>query len=402
MRLKAFCLKLCLLLLLSFLFVACDSTSFPTSSPSSPETDVPSPDASPPEAPSEPSDGNPETLPEIEPGQLTAGEWRDLDNWDFWLELMKEETWLAKQSHWGFYPMKKVSVIVTSDDAKVTDAQLRLQDKNGDTIWENRTDNQGRAVLFPELFDTLEAPYALTVNSGDSSSRIEDVQMNTKEALTIDLASSANPNTLDLMFVIDTTGSMSDELQYLSAELQDVITRVEQATSNLKLRLSANYYRDEGDAYVVRSFPFTEDISSVVNQMREQRANGGGDYPEAVEQALEDAIQNHAWSSEARARLLFLVLDAPPHHTQAIVSKMQTLTKAAAKQGIRIIPLASSGVDKDTEFLLRFLSIGTDATYTFLTNHSGIGNEKIEPTIGEYQVDLLNDLLVKIINQYVK
>ena len=85
-----------------------------------------------------------------------------------------------------------------------------------------------------------------------------------------------------------------------------------------------------------------------------------------------------------------------------MLTRVQTLSRTAARKGIRIIPLGASGIDKDTEFLLRFMSIATDASYTFLTNDSGIGNEKIEPTVGDYQVDFLNDLMVKIINGYVE
>ena len=71
-----------------------------------------------------------------------------------------------------------------------------------------------------------------------------------------------------------------------------------------------------------------------------------------------------------------------------------------AKQGIRLIPLASSGVDTETEFLLRSWSVMTGGTYTFLTNHSGIGNSHLEPTIGAYEVEKLNDLLARVISEY--
>lgn len=403
MRFKNLSFLLSFLLVIMLALVACDAAGIPSRAPS-PETDAPSPTPTEPaDPPSEvpPPDGEPGN-PKIEPGQLTAGEWRDLNNWDFWLELMNKEEWSPKQDYWGFYPEEKISVVVTNAGKSVIDAGVTLTDKDDNVLWESKTDNQGRADLFPQLFDTAPAPYKLSVTSGKTTVTLEDAQVNSEQPLALELASTLTPDTLDLMFVIDTTGSMSDELRYLAAELQDVMTRVEKNASNLTFRLSANFYRDVNDAYTVRSFPFTSDVATVVKQMSEQRANGGGDYPEAVELALEDAIEEHEWSSEAKARLLFLVLDAPPHHSQKIVSKVQTLAKAAAKQGIRIIPLASSGVDKDTEFLMRFLSISTGATYTFLTNDSGIGNEKIEPTVGEYQVDLLNDLLVRVISEYVQ
>jgi hypothetical protein len=209
-------------------------------------------------------------------------------------------------------------------------------------------------------------------------------------------------NTLDMMFVIDATGSMGDELNYIKRELEDVIDRVRETSSDeLQVRLSCNVYRDQGDEYVVRSFPFNESSFEVVGQLRDQQAGGGGDTPEAVEEALEDAINAHQWSGSARARLLFLVLDAPPHYTPDRIQKLHDLARQAAAKGIRIVPIASSGIDKETEFLLRFFSIYTEGTYLFLTDDSGIGGSHMKPTIGRYDVQYLNDLMVKVIARYV-
>ena len=72
---------------------------------------------------------------------------------------------------------------------------------------------------------------------------------------------------------------------------------------------------------------FTDKIKDVVKDMSEQVANGGGDFEEAVVEALNDAIYNHNWRADAEAKLLFLVLDAPPHHTQQNVSQIHELIK---------------------------------------------------------------------------
>ena len=69
--------------------------------------------------------------------------------------------------------------------------------------------------------------------------------------------------------------------------------------------------------------------------------------------------------------------------------------------GIRIVPIASSGIDKSTEYLLRTMAFTTGGTYTFLTDDSGIGGEHIEPTIGAYNVEKLNDMMVRIVNSYL-
>jgi hypothetical protein len=69
--------------------------------------------------------------------------------------------------------------------------------------------------------------------------------------------------------------------------------------------------------------------------------------------------------------------------------------------GIHVIPLACSGTDKSTEFLLRSIALATNGTYAFLTDHSGVGNKHIEPTTDKYSIELLNSLLQRIIGQYL-
>lgn len=152
----------------------------------------------------------------------------------------------------------------------------------------------------------------------------------------------------------------------------------------------------------MKSNEFNHDTDLVLEQLKKEYADGGGDYPEAVDQALYDGVFNHSWNGES-IKLLFLILDAPPHNDSSqINSNLQKTIVEAAKQGIRIIPVASSGVDKDTETFLRTIAILTGGTYTFLTDHSGIGNSHIEPTIGSYQVESLNDCIVRIIKTYYK
>ncbi len=206
----------------------------------------------------------------------------------------------------------------------------------------------------------------------------------------------------DILFVVDATGSMGDEIEYLKSELLDVTRRVKEENSALDLRMGAVFYRDEGDEYVTKISPFSSSLFQTVQFIGGQHADGGGDYEEAVHTALNTAVTQLSWNEHARARLLFLVLDAPAHHTDAIVDELNAIIKKAAEKGIKIIPVSASGVNKDTEFLFRFFAIATNGTYIFITNDSGIGGEHIEATVGDYEVELLNDLMVRVINKYTK
>jgi von Willebrand factor type A domain len=302
------------------------------------------------------------------------------------------------------YPEHRLEVDVASNGKPVADAVVTLLGDDGETAWEARTNNKGVAYVYADLYDDQgsQDAYGVEVSFGDQKKRYENVPVPRAEALKIDLEKHAKAaDALDLMLLIDTTGSMKDELNYLKTELKDVVKRVDQDNGQqLNIRLSANFYRDHGDDYVVKPFPFTDDIDKAVGQLAGQNAAGGGDFPEAVDEALESAVEQHEWSGDARARLLFLVMDAPPHHERKVTKRIKALTETAAAEGIRIIPVASSGVDVHTEYVMRFMAAATGGTYLFLTDHSGIGNDHLEPAVGEYEVKALNDLLVEVINRY--
>ena len=118
--------------------------------------------------------------------------------------------------------------------------------------------------------------------------------------------------------------------------------------------------------------------------------------------ALERMLQNLSWDDNARTKLVFLVLDAPAHHENDIISSLQHSIEICAQKGIRIIPVAASGTDKNTEFMLRFFAIATGGTYVFLTDHSGVGNPHMAASVGEYEVELLNELLIRLIEYYTE
>ncbi len=118
--------------------------------------------------------------------------------------------------------------------------------------------------------------------------------------------------------------------------------------------------------------------------------------------ALRVAVDELQWSAQARTRIAFLLLDAPPHEDRQVMEEYRELVKSAAAKGIRIVPVTASGIDKATEFLMRQTAIATNGTYVFITNDSGIGNDHLEATVGDYEVEFLNDLLVRLVGEYTE
>ncbi|MCM1333690.1 MAG: VWA domain-containing protein [Bacteroides sp.] len=340
----------------------------------------------------------PEQSPAARAGLLTGGEWRDSDNFDFWKNLIGQRSeWNELSRKWRLSTVDRVAVRVLSDGKPAENVTVKLF-ADETVLWEAVTDNRGNAYLYKTLDEKYPAPTRITAER--DGKRLAFAEYREGESCTLTLSEDVpRAKGLDLMFVIDTTGSMGDELRYLQAELEGVIGRIAKE-KQVSARLGLTFYRDEGDEYTVRGCNFTDDIPRAVEIMNAQSADGGGDYPEAVEKALARAINDQSWGDES-VKLLFLVLDAPPHDTDENAETLRALLAEAAKKGIRIIPVASSGVDTETEFLCRSFALATGGTYTFLTDHSGIGLSHLEPTIGSYQVEKLNDLLARIIEGYL-
>ena len=354
------------------------------------------------------SGGNSDTVPEIiEYGTLTAGEWKDNDNYDFWKGLFEREEWKGFAQSWKMIPDMRFAVTLTNGQNAAKNVRVEMY--AGEHLMASAvSDSYGKAYLNPHLLSKtplgdLVAADRLVVYS---SSKAKEYPITPDDlaagGMTVNDVSGEKFNALDLMFVVDTTGSMGDELEYLKKELDNVISTVSEENDGLDIALSLNFYRDEGDEYVVKSNPFTTDIPSTLKMLDGEYSDGGGDFPEAVDQALNDALTAHDWR-DGSVKLLFLVLDAPPHRdNEESISSIGNSIAEAAKIGVRIIPIASSGIDTETEFLLRLMSLASGGTYTFLTDDSGVGESHLEPTIGDYDVKKLNDLLVKIINEYCK
>lgn len=334
-------------------------------------------------------------------GVVTAGEWNDLRNWSFWQDVLKRTEWAPLPAQWQLYPTERYTLTLTATDGQpVAGARVTLGDATATTgVGAAVTDRLGRAEFFPNLFrqSTNTAALAVGVSYRGQTFTPAPVPAADHDATRAIAVTPAPATPVDIMFVVDATSSMGDEISYLKTELRDVITRVGAQVPAADLRMASVFYRDQGDDYLTREQPFTADLSKLLTFVQEQEAGGGGDFPEAVEEGLAVALQQQ-WSAEARCRLLFLVLDAPPH--DAARARIQQLTREAARQGIRVIPITASGIDTSTEFLMRSLALSTNGTYVFITNHSGVGNAHLQATVGSYQVEFLNNLMVRLITAY--
>ena len=212
----------------------------------------------------------------------------------------------------------------------------------------------------------------------------------------------ANSDMIQLMFVIDATGSMGDEMEYLKVELGDVIRRVV-GDSDCKIFLAFLFYRDDGDKEKFAYSDFAdvtepENYAKNSSLLMNQKASGGGDYPEALDEALEMAMGKQ-WI-DGGTKIIFHLYDAPAHTTKSNKMRFEGAVVSAAKKGIRICPVLASGANNLCEYLARQSAIYTGGTFVWITNDSGIGGDHYDPDVKNAVVEKLNDLLVRLINGY--
>ena len=341
-------------------------------------------------------------------GRVTAGEWNDLDHWDYWGGLMTGEEFAQYSSYWKFWTNNRIAVEVKDNAGKpVAGVKVGLQ-RTGADIWSAVTDNLGRAECWVGLFqqeDNVDASaITLTINgkAWDTTPAVTSWDCPNGVALNKIVLENATPaaQKADIAFIVDATGSMYDEIKFLKDDLMDILKKVEAKQGGVAFRTGSVFYRDEGDNYVTRSSNFSDKFSTTIDFISKQEADGGGDYPEAVHTALEKSIQDLSWDQSAKTKLAFILLDAPAHHFDNVISSLQGTIKTYAASGIKVIPIAASGIDKSAEFMLRFFAAVTGGTYVFITNDSGVGGDHIAASVGEYQVEILNDLIIRLIEKY--
>ena len=306
-----------------------------------------------------------------EAGRITAGEVNDFAKWKLWPNYLQSTE--KYQKTWGIVPRERYTIqVMNKAGYPVVNYPVQIKDDKGNTLFQTLTDNTGKAELWGK---------------------------EGHETLIVDEPCEA-PEGVDVVFIFDATGSMGDELRYLQAEMKDVIARSKEATGGLAIRTGAVVYRDHGDEYVTRLSRLTDDIATTQAFIDKQSANGGGDYPEAVPEALMAALNSTGWSESARARVAFLILDAPCHEDSATLALLREQVLNAAALGVRLVPVVCSGIDDKTEFLLRAIALTINGTSFFLTDDSGIGLPHHKPTTDTLVVEHLNDMMVRTIVEF--
>ena len=368
------------------------------------------PDTDEPDEKTEENDENKEEDKVVLPsGMITAGAWNDNDNYEMWVNLFSQadkENDLEEgkffvysaDKGWGFNSLKRVKVSVTFEGSPVAGATVKAYDENENMVFSAVSDAQGNAYLFVK-----DDNGKVVVESGEVSASATFDRENRELSLELD-GCEEKLNVIEIMFVVDVTGSMGDEISFLKAELADVINKIASNDENTIINLAFLFYRDLDDKVPFDYDEFMDVTNSVGMALRQaelnnQHASGGGDYEEAVDEALEMAVSAQ-WSTGATTKLIFHLLDAPAHSGTPYEEKFNNAVMTAAEKGIRICPILCSGAAEITEYTMRQAAIYTGGTFIFVTDDSGIGDLHHDPNLPNVTVELLNSMLVRLVKGY--
>ena len=344
---------------------------------------------------------NEETKPTA--GLMTAKAWNDNEHFEDWAALFEQGKKFEyyTQNDWKLPTLKRLTVRVTCGGEPVGGAYVACDGEDGTGGFRAVTDKSGIAYVY-----TTAARGRIRVASGNGGVYEGSTGFDADQSREVSVEIDGKEDTgylLQIKFVVDVTGSMGDEIDFLKTELADVIDRVRTGNPDASIELSFIFYRDDGDDQKFSTVSFTNvtdplNYKKIQNALDKQSADGGGDYPEALDEALAMAVDDQ-WAENA-TKLMFVVLDAPAHSGEQYQKRFSDAVKTAAEMGIRICPVLASGADNVCEYICRTAALYTGGTSVFITDESGIGGQHRDPDLPDAVVERLNLLLVRLINGY--
>jgi Mg-chelatase subunit ChlD len=344
------------------------------------------------------------------------------DNADFGSYLAYRQRRAQSGTLGARFPMLDVSVRhrLTVHDAAgrpVPDAIVSAHLNHVPVALWARTDAAGRTWLHPAAAGVAGQPLVVRVEAptphgmARGSALLRPGQRDALQ-ITLDRAVPAAPTRLDLVFLVDATGSMGDEIDKLKRSLRSIAAQIARMPQAPDVCWGLVAYRDRGDAFFVRTWDFTDRLDAFQDVLDRLQAAAGGDMPEALNEGLHAAVHRMSWRGDGATRMALLVADAPPHlpgEGPAEVDgdgqvRLDHDTMAAQAQGIKLMTLGASGLDARGEFAFRQMAQYTGGRFVFLTYaqaddpSSGPGRQTSHEVEG-YSVESLDRLIVRLVRE---
>ncbi|MSR32081.1 MAG: VWA domain-containing protein [Gemmataceae bacterium] len=176
---------------------------------------------------------------------------------------------------------------------------------------------------------------------------------------------------VEVVFCLDTTGSMGGLIQAAKQKIWSISNQIAGGNPVPHLKIGLLAYRDKNDAYITKTYPLTDDLDAIHAQLKEFQAAGGGDGPEAVNQALNESITKFQWSADKKTlRIIFLVGDAPPHMDYNDDVKYTETCRLACEKGI-IINSIQCGSNGECEKHWKEICFKAEGSYVRIAQNGG-------------------------------
>jgi Mg-chelatase subunit ChlD len=295
---------------------------------------------------------------------VKAGEWDDNANYR---EFQK---WLGVEGRIAYHHVdvrdRQFIVVRDVDGKAVPRCRVSVIDERGHKVTLTTTAS-GRAILFPRAEGLVgrDLSAATICQNGTASARFSLAQSDGLVDLKLNARRSL-PATreVDVAFILDTTGSMSEEIAAVKATLQKVASSLSNA--NARIRIGLVEYKDRTDNFVTKVYPMTNDIGSFSRKVASIQATGGGDTPEAMNEGVHAGLTKLQWNDAAVAKLAFVIADAPPHLDYPNDFDYAVDMREAAHRGIQLFTVAASGMDELGQIVMRQMAQYTGATNLFV------------------------------------
>jgi hypothetical protein len=287
-----------------------------------------------------------------------------------------------------------------SDEKSIPNAEIRVYGARGHVLSQGVTYADGSFLLFPAAYGT-EQSYTVDIVYNQQRQRISVDRYGLREIPVVFNMPRAQLSRapLDLLFVLDTTGSMGEEIQRLKTTIELINLNLSSLSTRPRVRFGMVLYKDRGDEYVTEAIPFSEDLEVFQSSLQHVEASGGGDTPEDLQAALEEAMKM-SWN-RGGVRLAFVVTDAPPHLDYGQAYTYARAAEEAKQKGIKLFSVGTGGLDLLGEIVLRQIAQYTSAKYIFLTygetgeSEGGAPGSVSHHTGANYQTDKLEAIIIR-------
>jgi hypothetical protein len=344
---------------------------------------------------------------------LKAGYSDDNEQFNYFVKFLDQ---YKEAPHYDLAIGERIAIKVQDSEARgVANAEVVVK-AGGKTVASGRTYADGSFYLYPlETGDAGAKEYSVEARAQGSPAQSKGLVAKARiprdgprtAVLALDGKRIVpSPLPVDVLFVLDTTGSMGEEIERLRSTIEIISANISSLKPKPSLRFGMVLYRDKDDDYVTKVVPFTSDLRRFQDALDEASADGGGDDPEDLQSALRDALESMKWNADG-IRLGFIVTDAPPHLDYGQDYDYAKAAREAKARAIKFFSIGAGGLPLEGEYPLRQIAQYTQGKYIFLTY-----GEKGESTGGKegsvshhtgsnFSTDKLEAIVIKFVREEI-